>query len=249
MHNSGIIMDEPQCWTIRLSISLAIGVLALVGNCLLVKSSRSNVASERSFHSFVISLGVSGLLGGLVAVLDGLRYTFLYESDHMDLACRSQTWLLQTQQLAFLGSLFALVLDRYLAISRPIQYHVLMTSTVAGLLLALVWVGSGLLAALALNHEVDASSLIYCRLTDITSPNQFHIYALSSFCFMLATVVYYIKLVKQRTRIAPFEVNFKNKFTEMHLHIHSCSLAQIWVTRLFLNICRVMYSAQASFLL
>ncbi len=207
MHERAKMMDEPQSWTIRLSISLAIGVMALIGNCLLVKAARSNAALERGFHSFATSLGVAGLLGGFITVLDGMRYTFISDPDHMERVCKTQTWLLQTQQLAFLGSLFALVLDRYLGISRPIQYHVLMTSTVAGLLLALVWVGSGLLGAVALNSAVDPlNGLVYCRLTDTTPPNQFHIYALSSFGLMVATIVYYMKLVKQRTRIAPFEV-------------------------------------------
>ena len=101
-------------------------------------------------HRFILSLAVSDLLIAIVAVPMKIDYTL-----HNQSFCSSNSLCklaFFVDHLVFIPAiliLFAIGVDRYLAVSRPYKYQQLINTTRANIIIASIWISSGLAGIMA----------------------------------------------------------------------------------------------------
>eukprot|EP00112_Aurelia_sp_Birch-Aquarium-sp1_P013191 Seg2792.1 transcript_id=Seg2792.1/GoldUCD/mRNA.D3Y31 product="Adenosine receptor A2a" protein_id=Seg2792.1/GoldUCD/D3Y31 len=101
-------------------------------------------------HRFILSLAVSDLLIGIVAVPMKIDYTL-----HNQTFCSSNSLChlaFFVDHLVFMSAiliLFAIGVDRYLSVSRPYKYQQLMNTTRANMVIASVWISSCIVGIMA----------------------------------------------------------------------------------------------------
>ena len=101
-------------------------------------------------HRFILSLAVSDLLIAIVAIPMKIDFTL-----HNQSFCSSTSLChlaFFVDHLVFLSAiliLFAIGVDRYLAVSRPYKYQQLMNTTRANIVIASIWISSGLVGLMA----------------------------------------------------------------------------------------------------
>ena len=101
-------------------------------------------------HRFILSLAVSDLLIAIVAVPMKIDYTL-----HNQSFCSSNSLCklaFFVDHLVFISAMLilcAIGVDRYLAVSRPYKYQQLMNTTRANIIIASIWISSGLAGIMA----------------------------------------------------------------------------------------------------
>ena len=104
----------------QMGLSLVLGIASILGNALLINAARLQTTADRYIHWFVTSLGTAGLLGGLASFADVIFYLCAGHDNHI--LCQLETWFLQIQQLASVGSVLLIIADRYLLSCSAIDY-------------------------------------------------------------------------------------------------------------------------------
>ena len=118
------------------------GVLAVVENLAVLLAVRNIHSLRSTARCFMASLAAAELLSGFFANL----YFILYHSREESIFTKTETaiWTFTTASVTF--SLSNVALDRYIAITSPLQYHNRMTSRRCLILIFFSW-GLGLLCA------------------------------------------------------------------------------------------------------
>ena len=149
----GSLCDIPtSSGNIGYAIFLAVLMLLVFSTnmffCLAMFYSRTLL--NNSSHRFILSLAISDLLIALIAIPIKIKYTI-----HNQEFCSSES-LCQlaylVDHLIFLSSifiLFAIGLDRYIALSHPYKYQCLMNKNRSKALIISIWVISGTLGVMA----------------------------------------------------------------------------------------------------
>lgn len=118
------------CWWTEGVIQLVIGILGFIANCLVIPVLCTKKMSN-IFNHLLIFLALFDNVYLLCSVLESFRKNFASSPEHLIIFIYS---LYQLQNIAFLCSIYTTVLlavQRYLAISRPIEYYVDVASATA----------------------------------------------------------------------------------------------------------------------
>ena len=111
------------------------GILAVVENLVVLLAVRKIHSLRSTARHFLASLAAAELLAGFIANL--YFSLMLSRKDSVPLRTESAVWLFTTTSVTF--SLTNVALDRYIAITSPLQYHNRMTSTRCLILIMFSW--------------------------------------------------------------------------------------------------------------
>ena len=111
------------------------GILAVVENLAVLLAVRKIHSLRSTARHFMASLAAAELLAGFIANL--YFSLILSRKDSLPLKTESAIWFFTTTSVTF--SLSNVALDRYIAITSPLQYHNRMTSTRSLILIMFSW--------------------------------------------------------------------------------------------------------------
>ena len=111
------------------------GILAVVENLVVLLAVRKIHSLRSTARHFLASLAAAELLAGFIANL--YFSLMLSRKDSVPLRTESAVWLFTATSVTF--SLTNVALDRYIAITSPLQYHNRMTSTRCLILIMFSW--------------------------------------------------------------------------------------------------------------
>ncbi|XP_050537307.1 probable G-protein coupled receptor No9 [Daktulosphaira vitifoliae] len=146
-------MNESECQTLRDSLvwrdphvlgALAgfsfIALIVTIGNTLVVAAVFNSSKLRSPTNTFIVSLAVSDLMVGVTVLPFSATWEVFKVWLFGDLLC--SVWLAVDVWMctASILNLCAISLDRYLAVTRPVQYPSLMTKFRAKVLVVIVWV-------------------------------------------------------------------------------------------------------------
>lgn len=170
---------EPQ-QLFSLSILLLINVMVIVGNCLVIAAVFCSSKLRSVTNLFIVSLAVADLLVG-VAVLPFSATLEIYKVWIFgQIWCKMWLALDVWMCTASILNLCAISLDRYVAVTRPITYPSIMSSSRAKVLIAGLWVLSFVICFPPLvgwkdsrtaRQEQNAADLAAALAADITGGN------------------------------------------------------------------------------
>ncbi|XP_055677215.1 octopamine receptor Oamb isoform X2 [Lutzomyia longipalpis] len=138
------LIDDVQ-WTepgnlVSLAVLAVINVLVIVGNCLVIAAVFCSHKLRSVTNFFIVSLAVADLLVGLAVLPFSATWEVFKVWIFGDLWCR--IWLAVDVWMctASILNLCAISLDRYVAVTRPVSYPSIMSTTKAKSLIAGIWV-------------------------------------------------------------------------------------------------------------
>ncbi|XP_059611089.1 octopamine receptor Oamb [Phlebotomus argentipes] len=146
-------MNQTECsklieaveWTepgnlVSLAVLAVINVLVIVGNCLVIAAVFCSHKLRSVTNFFIVSLAVADLLVGLAVLPFSATWEVFKVWIFGDLWCR--IWLAVDVWMctASILNLCAISLDRYVAVTRPVTYPSIMSTTKAKSLIAGIWV-------------------------------------------------------------------------------------------------------------
>ena len=117
------------------SVCCMSGILAVVENLAVLLAVRKIHSLRSTARHFMASLAVAELFAGLIANL--YFSLILSRKDSIPLNTETAVWFFTTTSVTF--SLSNVALDRYIAITSPLQYHNRMTSTRCLILIMFSW--------------------------------------------------------------------------------------------------------------
>ncbi|GAB0087662.1 Octopamine receptor [Sergentomyia squamirostris] len=135
----GVEWTEPKN-VISLTVLAVIDVLVIVGNCLVIAAVFCSHKLRSVTNFFIVSLAVADLLVGLAVLPFSSTWEVFKVWIFGDLWCR--IWLAVDVWMctASILNLCAISLDRYVAVTRPVSYPSIMSTTKAKSLIAGIWV-------------------------------------------------------------------------------------------------------------
>uniref|UniRef100_A0A1B0CRD4 Putative g-protein coupled receptor no9 amyelois transitella n=1 Tax=Lutzomyia longipalpis TaxID=7200 RepID=A0A1B0CRD4_LUTLO len=125
---------------VSLAVLAVINVLVIVGNCLVIAAVFCSHKLRSVTNFFIVSLAVADLLVGLAVLPFSATWEVFKVWIFGDLWCR--IWLAVDVWMctASILNLCAISLDRYVAVTRPVSYPSIMSTTKAKSLIAGIWV-------------------------------------------------------------------------------------------------------------
>lgn len=152
------------------------GILAVVENLAVLLAVRKIHSLRSTARHFVASLAVAELLAGFIANL--YFSLILSRKDSIPLNTETAVWFFTTTSVTF--SLSNVALDRYIAITSPLQYHHRVTSTRCLILIMFSWCLALLAAAVV--YVVPEENLVQMWISgDVTSV--FIPFCVITFCY------------------------------------------------------------------
>jgi hypothetical protein len=145
-----IALEKNSLWYTTMFLIILIIIVATLGNALVLAATWM----ERSFHQpskyFIACLAVADLLIGVLFCPFHL-YNNVHEAGitSIDL-CRYYIWLNVFAESASIDTLTLISVDRYLKISQPLRYNLLMTTSKSFILIIIIWLISIAYATLAM---------------------------------------------------------------------------------------------------
>ena len=170
----------------------AIIFLTIFGNCLVIISVPTFPALRTRTNFMLVSLGIADLMVGILVMTVALVYEVMHYWPFSDLLC--QAWIVLDVMCCTSSMLHLCVIsiDRYVAITLPLQYPTLMTMPKVVLLLDGVWTIRFAIAFLPIHFKLNEDGA--SRGPAILDPQCFFIvsrgYALST-----ALITFYFPLV------------------------------------------------------
>lgn len=186
-------------------------VTTVAGNTLVCLAIYLDRRLRSSTNWFVASLAVSDLLYGLaglpfrIAQTSGILFDF-YE-------CYIWIWVDMVCAAASIANLALISVDRYIKITKPFQYHIVLTQSRAFIAVGSVWLYSAVLASLSLVHWPGAKGLVLYQGSCLNHNQVFYTVAMIV-AFILPLIILVINYVKV------FVIALKqfNKMAEMAHH-------------------------------
>ena len=187
-----------QLFLARKILLILISILIIVGNTLVLLATWRDRSLHQPNKYFVACLAVTDLLVGIFigpAMVYGLSLDKKSLRDISIHFCRFMVWI---DYLAIAASVFTLMFisyDRYLKISKPLQYRSRMTTSKSFKIILIVWFISTALATYSATPDSGAAGILivhtdYCR-TDNNTPSKKVAWrtSISANSFLLVTVM------------------------------------------------------------
>ncbi|KAH0952861.1 hypothetical protein HN011_004293 [Eciton burchellii] len=136
-------VEWSSVWNVVTLIVLAIvNVMVVVGNVLVILAVFCTSKLRSVTNMFIVSLAVADLMVGVAVLPFSATWEVFKVWIYGDIWC--SVWLAMDVWMctASILNLCAISLDRYLAVTRPVSYPQIMSTTRARLLIACVWVSS-----------------------------------------------------------------------------------------------------------
>ncbi|NXV42660.1 AA3R protein, partial [Uria aalge] len=150
--------------TIYIVMDSVIGILAVVGNALVICAVKLNPALQKTTFLYIVSLALTdfamGILVTPLAVLVSLGVPVPFYS------CLFMCCLMMIFPHASILTLLAIAVDRYLRVKLPIRYRAAVTKKRICVILGLCWLVSvlvGLVPMLGWHQHMGSSSYIECH--------------------------------------------------------------------------------------
>ncbi|EEB17202.1 class A rhodopsin-like G-protein coupled receptor GPRoar3, putative [Pediculus humanus corporis] len=156
-----------------LAILLLINVMVVVGNCLVIAAVYISSKLRTVTNLFIVSLAVADLMVGVAVLPFSATWEVFKVWIFGDLWC--SIWLAVDVWMctASILNLCAISLDRYVAVTRPVNYPSIMSSSRAKILIAGVWVLSFVICFPPLVHNFDTSDdVLFTTTTPTTTTPQ-----------------------------------------------------------------------------
>ncbi|XP_020913059.1 5-hydroxytryptamine receptor 1 [Exaiptasia diaphana] len=168
-------------------------VTTVLGNTLVCLAIYLDRRLRSSTNWFVASLAVSDLLYGLV----GLPFRIAQTSGTVfELReCYIWVWVDMVCAAASIANLALISIDRYIKITKPFQYHVVLTQPRAFIAVGSIWVYSGVLASFALVRWPGAVGIVHYKGSCINFNEVFYTVAMIV-AFILPLVILVINYAK-----------------------------------------------------
>ncbi|NWH66731.1 AA3R protein, partial [Geococcyx californianus] len=149
---------------IYIVMEFVIGILAVVGNVLVVWAVKLNTALQKTTYLYIVSLALTdiamGILVAPLAVMVSLGVVIHFYS------CLFMCCLMMIFSHASILSLLAIAVDRYLRVKLPTRYRAVFTKKRISVVLGLCWLVStlvGLVPMLGWNQHTGSPSYIECH--------------------------------------------------------------------------------------
>lgn len=168
-------------------------VMTVGGNTLVCLAIYLDRRLRSSTNWFVASLAVADLLYGLIGLPFRIAQTSgtVFELHQ----CYTFIWADMFCAAASIANLALISIDRYLKITKPFQYHVLLTQTRVFIAVGGVWIYSGVLASLSLIRWPGALGVLLDRNACLNINQVFYTVA-NIVAFILPLVILVINYVK-----------------------------------------------------
>ena len=175
-----------------------ISILIIMGNTLVLLATWRDRSLHQPNKYFVACLSIADLLVGIFigpAIVYGLSVDYKSLRDMSIHLCRFMVWI---ESLAIAASVLTLVVisfDRYLKISKPLEYRSRMTTSKSFKIIFIIWFISTALATYAATPDSGAYGIVinyihHCR-ADNNTPSKTVAWgiSLSVFLFLLVTIM------------------------------------------------------------
>ena len=174
-----------------------ISILIIMGNTLVLLATWRDRSLHQPNKYFVACLAVADLLVGTFtgpAIVYGLSVDYKSLRDISIHFCRFMVWI---DKLAIIASVFTLTFisfDRYLKISKPLQYRSRMTTSTSFKIIFIIWFISTALATYSATLDSGANGILInaqfnCRADNTSSKEVALSISLSVILFLLITVI------------------------------------------------------------
>jgi hypothetical protein len=201
-----IALEKNALWYTTMFLIILIIIVATLGNVIVLAATWM----ERSLHQpskyFIACVAVADLLIGVLYGPIHL-YNHVHEAGITSIhLCRYYIWLNVFAESASIDTLTLISVDRYLKISQPLRYNLLMTTSKSFILIIIIWLISIAYATLAM-FSFERSRGIHITLHGCTNQNSvfFTVSAISAFSlptFMTLIMYTRILIVAHRRRRA-----------------------------------------------
>ncbi|XP_077992849.1 histamine H2 receptor-like [Glandiceps talaboti] len=168
--NPETVANRPMVAIVIIGIVIvAITLATILGNILVCLAAVVNRKLRTVTNFFVVSLAVADLLVGLLVLPFSATYEIKREWPFGVILCN--IWISMDVLLCTVSilNLFAISLDRYIAITRPMRYPLIMTTGRASVTLVLIWSISFLVSFLPIHMGWNTSD---GRIQNIDSPEK-----------------------------------------------------------------------------
>ena len=160
---------EPSPAIVFMCLNFLSGLLAVIGNLLVLMSVIKTHSLRKTSYYFIASLSLADFLVGLIVNPLYIAITILrvWVSDHPLYKMENFMWIQMLAATSF--NLLAVSCDRYIAIMKALRYDSLMTGRRALLAVGVIWVSSVLLAMFSfILDELESSGKLWFSILVLT---------------------------------------------------------------------------------
>ena len=189
--------------------------LAAAGNCMVIYLVVKTPSLQTNANWFVLSLAVADMCVALTLFppLFGRNFLgFTFDTTHAGTFFKISFTFLYCSN----ANLFAMIMDRYIAVTRPLRYVELITKKVIFGLIAAAWVAPFLLFSLpaifSYNHNPG-----YTMFMEVSRTIVFQIFPLVAFVTVTYHLLYFANKLAQETRKMVTQVRFNHADDEVNV--------------------------------
>ena len=188
--------------------------LAAAGNCMVIYLVVKTPSLQTNANWFVLSLAVADMCVALTLFpLFGRNFLGLtFDTTHAGAFFKISSTFLYCSN----ANLFAMIMDRYIAVTRPLRYVELITKKVIFRLIAAAWVTPFLLFSLpaifTYNHNQG-----YTMFVEVSSIIIFQIFPLVAFVAVTYHLLYFANKLARETRKMVTQVRFNHADDEVNV--------------------------------